>query len=124
MVRVLVVDQNPAIRNAFQRFFTDPAVEVVVASDLQSGIHGSGGVADLIITDDLLGGIDEARAEQIRDRNFSTLTPVVGMGDARLTRKQWQEMGYSDYLGKPLTAVQVRETLAKWLPEVRALAAG
>lgn len=121
VTRILIVDSDPNVRSAFARFFVDLPVHVSTAETLEQGIHGPGGVADLILIDDgITRRLSPEDAGEIRRRNFSTLTPVIAMSGVPLSREQSAALGYADCLLKPLAAVRVREVLRRWVPELAA----
>jgi len=118
MTRILVVDRDSTVTSAFERFFRERHIDVVTAPDLAQAIEGPGGVCDLILVDELPGGVTREQAAEIHERNYRTLTPVIAMTGTKLSSEQWKALGYSGYLPKPFSASQVRESLARWVPDL------
>ncbi len=118
MTRILIVDQDTSVTSAFERFFGERHIDVVTASDLRQAIEGPGGVCDLILVDELPGGVTREQAVEIHERNYRTLIPVIAMTGTKLSSEQWKALGYSGYLPKPFSAAQVQESLARWLPDL------
>jgi two-component system response regulator MprA len=115
-MRVLVVDDEPAVRTALERALVLEGYEVDLASDGGEALHKVAAEApDALLLDVLMPGVDGLEvARRLRADGDRTpilmLTARVGVGD----RVEGLDAGADDYLAKPFA-------LEELLARVRAL---
>ncbi|MFP6742108.1 MAG: response regulator [Alphaproteobacteria bacterium] len=110
MKRVLIVDDDPSIREMLDRYLGREGYQVDTASD-SAAMNGlvDGQLFDIVILDLMLGTEDGlAIARQIRQKSDVPIIMLTAKGD-EIDRIIGLEMGADDYLGKPFNP---RELLA------------
>ena len=107
--RVLIVDDNRAIRRMVLEYLTDKGYEVIEAIDGIQGLEKAlSSPVNAILLDVVMPGIDGFRlCQMLRDREVKT--PII-----MLTEKQSLEdkvtgfsSGADDYIGKPFSSVEL-----------------
>jgi len=112
-VRILVIDDDDAVRSAIRRALVLDGYEVIVAHDGQTGLEQAlGAVPDAIILDLGLPDIDGIDVCQ-RLRRGRNRTPVLMLTarDAVEDRVEGLEAGADDYLVKPYDVRELRARL-------------
>jgi two-component system OmpR family response regulator len=115
MAKVLVVDDDPAIRDVVRFALGRAGFEVVEAADGPAALERFGAAApDLVILDVMLPGLDGI--EVCRALRRSSAVPILFLSskEDEVDRVVGLELGGDDYLGKPFSP---RELVAR----VRAL---
>jgi DNA-binding response OmpR family regulator len=111
-IRVLIVDDDPAIRNMVVDYLEDQGIQAISASGRQDMVrHFADGKPDLVVLDLHLG--QEDGLDLLRDIRSDFDTPVIiGTGHRReeIDRVVGLELGADDYLTKPFG---LRELLAR-----------
>ena len=116
MGRVLVVDDEPAVRESLERVLRHDGFEVAVASDGREAIRRLAVVRpDLVLLDVLMPQIDGLEVcRRMRDTGDRTPVLMLTARDAVTDRVAGLEAGADDYLAKPFV-------LEELLARVRAL---
>ena len=120
-LRLLVVDDDPGLRELLTRYLTEQGFEVVAVPDGQAmEKYLAAQSADLVILDLMLPGEDGlALARRLRARGEIPIVMLSARGE-ELDRIVGLEVGADDYLAKPFNP---RELLARTRPVLRRRAA-
>ncbi len=114
MARVLVVDDDPAIREVLVAYLAREGHEVLEADSGEAALHLAAG-ADLVVLDLMLPGLDGWRvAEILRSRDPELPILMLTARGEEEERVRGFELGADDYVTKPFSP---RELVAR----VRAL---
>jgi len=114
MARVLVVDDDPAIREVLVAYLAREGHEVLEADSGEAALHQAAG-ADLVVLDLMLPGLDGWRvAEILRARDPELPILMLTARGEEEERVRGFELGADDYVTKPFSP---RELVAR----VRAL---
>jgi len=101
---ILVVDDEPQIRDLLQRSLTQRGYRVQVASSGQEGLAAvDKEKPSLIILDMYMPGLNGIEVlKQLRKRNYKNgIVLLTGSHDQKLLKEAW-ELGVADIMGKPL----------------------
>lgn len=115
--RLLVIDDEPLIRETLAEFLKEEGFSVAVAPDGQAGIKLAGEQAfDLVLTDIQMQGMDGIEVvEKIQQRNPETFVILITAYGTVETAVEAFKRGAQDYLLKPLrfdeVALKVRQLL-------------
>src|SRR5512133_2492229 len=115
-MRILVVDDEPAVRDALERVLRLEGFEVAVAGDGREAVRGQAAApADAVLLDVLMPGLDGLEVCR-RMRDVGDRTPVLMLTarDQVGDRVAGLDSGADDYLSKPFA-------LEELLARVRAL---
>ncbi len=132
--RVLIVEDNPVnqelITHLLEYIGCDFAMvdngEAAIAAVFDHARGVSGPPFDLVLMDCQLPGMDGYVATQkIREyeqQHGHGRVPIVAVTANALSedKEKCQMAGMDDYLAKPYTQTQIREILARWIPQARA----
>jgi two-component system phosphate regulon response regulator OmpR len=111
VVHVLVVDDDPRIRQMLARYFEQEGYRVAVAAD-GAGLRAqlAAGAIDIVLLDVVMPGEDGLTlAREIRARSDVGIIMLTGRGEM-LDRVVGLEIGADDYIAKPF---HLREVLAR-----------
>lgn len=117
--KVLLVEDNEAIRNAFSILLSESGYEVLQAGSGAGALESSGRDRPDLILLDLglpdMGGLDVARA--LRGREETRDTPIIALTGRALETDQEACMaaGCSGYLTKPIDTEQLLKVIAGFL---------
>ncbi len=120
--RVLVVEDNVVNQRVIALMLERQGCRVDVAANGVEAVEAAArGAYDLIFMDcqmPEMDGYEAARALRERERRGAARTPIVAMTANALggDRELCLGAGMDDYLSKPITAVGLRDALARWLP--------
>ena len=107
MTRVLVVDDEPAIRWLITRMLSSGGYEVAEANDGLAAVAALDWDPDLIILDYLLPGLDGYGVlEEVRRRGDTPVIMLTAMG-AEADRVAGLDHGADDYLVKPFSIAEL-----------------
>src|SRR5262249_34263271 len=110
-VHVLVVDDDPRVRNMLRRYLTDEGFKVSEAADgpaMRELLERA--AVDLVLLDLVMPGEDGlSLARQIREHSQLPIIMLTGKGDL-IDRVVGLEAGADDYIAKPF---HLREVLAR-----------
>ncbi|HJL14868.1 MAG TPA: EAL domain-containing protein [Sandaracinaceae bacterium LLY-WYZ-13_1] len=113
--RVLVIEDTPDVRRAVRRSLRSSGMDVDEAASGEEGMARVGTVLpDLVLTDVNMPGMDGFEVLEALRREPRTATiPVVLMTarDDRASVRRGMVLGADDYLTKPFTAQEIRETV-------------
>src|ERR1700722_10762654 len=101
MPRILVIDDEPFVREALERVLQSPAITVVGAADAAAGLAiMRNSPVDLVIIDVILPGMDgvEAIKEIRRDHPAVRIIAISGGGNFGLTAYRPDAISTSAYL--------------------------
>ena len=113
--RVMVIEDSPEVRRAVVRSLARYGLEIIEANSGEEGwniIQQS--PPDLVLTDVNMPGLDGFELlGRIRQNQDTATLPVVLMTarDDRASIRRGMTMGADDYLTKPFTAQEIRETV-------------
>lgn len=115
MLRILVIDDEPFVREALERVLRSPAVSVIGAADASAGLQLLGQSAvDLVIIDVVLPGMDGVSAikQMRRDNPNIRIIAISGGGNFGLSAYQPDAISTTAYLAA-CKAAGADGTLAK-----------
>jgi CheY-like chemotaxis protein len=103
MVRVLIVEDEPAIRHLLDDFFTSEGFDTLLAS---SGVRtltlASATQPDVILIDMMLPGVDGVAAtHMLRDQPRTRAIPIIAMSASTQLLRQAQRLPINDAIAKP-----------------------
>lgn len=109
--RILVVDDNPDMRDYLQRLL-EPEWEVMTAADGEAALAiVDGSPVDLVLTDAMMPGIDGFElARRLRDNPATSALPIL-MLSARAGPEETVaglDVGVDDYIVKPFSSSELR----------------
>src|SRR5579859_6238048 len=113
MARVLVVDDEPAVRRALERALSLESYDVALAADGQEALDQlAGAPADAVILDIAMPGVDGLEVCR-RLRKAGDRTPVLMLTarDAIDDRVEGLDVGADDYLVKPFALRELQARL-------------
>src|SRR5215213_4793493 len=115
-MRILVVDDEPAVREALERILRLDGFEVAIACDGREAVRSQAAApADAVLLDVLMPGLDGLEVcRRMRDTGDRTPVLMLTARDAVSDRVAGLEAGADDYLAKPFA-------LEELLARVRAL---
>jgi len=112
--RILVVDDDPTVREVVRRYLTREGHEVIEATDGPSALSAvRGGAPDLVVLDLMLPGIDGLQV--CREIRRSSTVPVImltALGEES-DRVVGLEYGADDYLVKPFSPRELTLRVAR-----------
>lgn len=108
-MRILIVEDEPAIAAAVRRILEDDGHAVDAASDGLAGLEWAGAYPyDAIVLDVILPGLDGfAVCARLRARGDRTPVLMLTARDAVEDRVVGLDAGADDYLGKPFAAIEL-----------------
>src|ERR671936_1848635 len=111
-MRILVVDDEPAVRDALERILRLDGFEVALASDGREAVRSQAlAPADAVLLDVLMPGLDGLEVcRRMRDTGDRTPVLMLTARDAVSDRVAGLEAGADDYLPKPFA---LEELLAR-----------
>src|SRR3954453_124907 len=111
-MRILVVDDEPAVREALERILRLDGFEVAIACDGREAVRSQAAApADAILLDVLMPGLDGLEVcRRMRDTGDRTPVLMLTARDAVSDRVAGLEAGADDYLTKPFA---LEELLAR-----------
>src|SRR5918911_4974954 len=111
-MRVLVVDDEPAVREALERILRVEGYEVALANDGREAVRSQAAApADAVLLDVLMPGLDGLEVcRRLRDTGDRTPVLMLTARDAVGDRVAGLEAGADDYLPKPFA---LEELLAR-----------
>src|ERR671935_1617500 len=111
-MRILVVDDEPAVREALERILRLDGFEVALASDGREAVRSQAlAPADAVLLDVLMPGLDGLEVcRRLRDTGDRTPVLMLTARDAVDDRVAGLEAGADDYLPKPFA---LRELVAR-----------
>ncbi|MDE2454664.1 MAG: response regulator [Burkholderiales bacterium] len=120
-MRVLVVEDNPVNREVAAELLAAAGLEVALAENGQIALDALAHERpDLVLMDLQMPVMDGLQASaEIRRRPGLEGLPVLAM-TANVTaemRRACTEVGMKDFIGKPVVAQRLYETLLRWLPQ-------
>jgi CheY-like chemotaxis protein len=108
---ILVVDDDPQVRNMFAVIADYLHLDLAVASDAEAAYAFLGhSLPDVIVMDVFMPGTDGYRAFQhIRDHLLAKDRPIVAMSSyyTSSTRQELLDWGFSEFLSKPFDPVKL-----------------
>ena len=112
-MRVLVVDDEPTVRNSLDRALRLDGYDVELAADGQEGLTKADSVeVDAIVLDVLMAGMDGLQAcRELRARGDRTPVLMLTARDAVGDRVAGLDAGADDYLVKPFALDELRARL-------------
>ena len=120
MTRVLVVDDEPAVRRALERALTLDSYEVTLASDGQEALDSiAADPPDAVVLDIMMPRVDGLEVTR-RMRKAGDRTPILILTarDAVDDRVSGLDMGADDYLVKPFALRELQARLRALLRRV------
>jgi CheY-like chemotaxis protein len=123
---VLIVDDHPAQRHLYSLLTDNLAISAQIVSCCEEAIRALELRGfDVILMDWQMPDVDGLMcATRIRQRELSNgdRTPIVAVTAHVLAgdREKCLEAGLDDYLGKPFTIAQLKETIHRWMKVKRA----
>jgi two-component system phosphate regulon response regulator OmpR len=123
-IHILVVDDDPKVRNMLLRYFTDEGYDVRLAENgvaMRTALHRD--PIDIVLLDLVLPGEDGfALAREIRARRTIGIIMLTGRGDM-IDRVVGLEVGADDYITKPFhlreVHARVKSVLRRLQPAAR-----
>jgi CheY-like chemotaxis protein len=113
---VLVVDDNPDVRELVEAILVDAGYPVLTAGDGQAALERVAqelpGVILLDMTMPRMDGWEFARAFRAR---YNRLTPIVVLTAATDARQRAQEIQAEGYLGKPFELDALLDTVERYV---------
>ena len=113
---MLVVDDDPAVREVIQTYLTDDGYEVTPAVNGRDGLEKfQGGEFDIVMTDRSMPEMegDELAREVKKQRPNVPVILVTGFGDIMAATGEKPE-GVDIVMSKPFTMAGLRTTLARF----------
>lgn len=115
--RILVVDDDPAVRELLERSLSSPAYELFGAADGVEALERvRDATFDLCLVDLMMprmGGMDLVRA--LRESNRETIVFIItGFGSEESAREA-RELGCSDYITKPFDVEELKTLIREAL---------
>jgi NtrC-family two-component system response regulator AlgB len=120
-LRVLVIDDEPAVRKTLSLVLQTAGYEVAVASDGEAGVElAMRSPPSLVITDVQLGGMDGLAVTRALTQEVPNTPIIVMTGHATIENAvAAMQAGAVDYLIKPVSPSQVRHAVEKALASTR-----
>ena len=118
MMRILVVDDEEAIRESLREIFEEEGYQVLLAGNEKEALEGVS-EADLVVLDIKLGsddGIEILRKIKSRYSHVPVIM-ITGFGTVALAKEAFK-IGAHDFLEKPLRLIQVRTCVRNALESV------
>ena len=112
---VLVIDDDPAVRDLMQRFLTKEGFHVEIAADGKEGVSLAEKLQpDVITLDVMMPGMDGwSVLNELKNKPETTHIPVIMLSLVR-DKNIGYTLGAADYLVKPINRIQVGQTIKKW----------
>lgn len=128
--RILIVDDNSVNRMVLTSLLTPTGAQVVSAEDGPSAVELAGSqVFDLIMMDITMPGMDGIEAMSLIraqcDAEGRSAPPVVAVTAHAMTHEinAFMEMGFADYMAKPVSGSEINRVLRRALADVIVAAA-
>lgn len=120
-LRVLVIDDEPAVRKTLSIVLQSAGYEVTVASDGEAGVEmAMRSPPSLVLTDVQLGGMDGLAVTRALAQEVPNTPIIVMTGHATIENAvAAMQAGAVDYLIKPVSPSQVRHAVEKALTSTR-----
>ena len=117
--KILLVDDNNINRKVFRSLLSEAEIKIDEAADGYECINMlKKNSYDLVFLDHMMPGIDGIETFKIiKDENLCPNTPIVMLSANAVTgaREQYIEMGFSNYLPKPIEADKLDEMIMKYV---------
>ncbi len=115
---VLLVEDKYVNQKVESLILKNIGCTVIVANNGKEAVNlfTAGNKFDIVFMDIQMPVMDGVEAVSILRKNFENLPPIIGLsanaleGDA----ERYISLGMDDYISKPFTTDQIRETLFKW----------
>ena len=122
MARILVVDDEPSIRDILTRRLTQWGHEVVTAAGADAAVESMAAApADIVFSDVIMPVHDGVwLAEQIRQRWPKTVLVAVSGAQEMATVVKMREFGAVDYVSKPVGREMLHQALERALTRLAA----
>jgi two-component system, OmpR family, response regulator RpaA len=120
MIRLLIVEDDPALRAALSLTLETAGFDVHTAEDGEQGVALASQLQpDVILMDIMLPRMNGWEAKlQLTDDPIVGHVPVIGvsaLGDPQSLQRA-RELGFADYLVKPIRLAEVTEAIHRALP--------
>ncbi len=120
--RILIIEDDADIREAFTDLLTSDGYEVVTANNGQEGIdHLRKDAGFSLIFLDLMMPVKDGfqfRKEQLEDKTISHIPVVIMSADGHIEEKQ-ATTGAKEYLRKPIDITDILDTAKKYTQSSR-----
>jgi formate/nitrite transporter len=115
--RILIIDDEPTIRESCRRIFGEQGFEVDAAATGQEGMdRARTGYYDCALVDLRMPDMDGMEiVRQLRDRRQHTAVVIITGYGAVESAAEATRLGVSDYVGKPFSPDEIIETVARAL---------
>ena len=117
MKRVIIVDDDPAIQDAFRLILERAGYAVTVYHNGTALLEGDFTPPDLIILDKQLSGADGLDICRIlKQREATKHIPVIMLSASPYIQWPAREAGADDFLEKPFKLKELMEMIQKYVP--------
>lgn len=115
MIRILLVEDDPAIRSVLREFLSEEGFEVRGAADGRAGIHAARTIhPDLIVMDLMLPILDGVSAtRQLKDDPATRDIPIIAVSAAFQERPRTREFPADDFVRKPFELETLLATISE-----------
>lgn len=116
MKKIIIVDDDPAIQDAFSLIFSSEDYEITTYSDAGPLLNNTFSIPDLFILDKQLSGVDGLDlCRVIKERPDTKHIPVIILSASPDIYRLAQKAGADDVLEKPFRIKTLRESVSRQL---------
>ena len=116
MNRIIIVEDDPGIREAVGFVFNPQQYEVTVLADGSSLLSGNFDPPDIFIIDKQLPGVDGIDlCRHLKQQELTRDIPVIIMSASTHAQKSAKLAGAAHFIEKPYTLNTIRETVSKYV---------
>lgn len=116
MKRILIIDDDPAIREVFELIFQRVGFDVTLLANGRAIMEGKFAEPDIFLIDKQLLGIDGLDiCRYLKSRQGIEQTPVIIFSASPLAERPALEAGADDFLEKPVKMSHLLKTVHKHL---------
>ena len=116
MKKILVIDDDPAIQEAFKLILNSETYDVATLADGSAVLNGKFEIPDLFILDKQLSGVDGIDlCRIIKQRPSTKHIPVIIISASPAVERQALSAGANAVLEKPFSIGALREIVSKYV---------
>lgn len=114
---ILIVDDDPAVRDVFQIIFENAGYDVQLAGDGFELMNNNFAKPDVFLIDKLLSGINGLDiCRHLKSLEWTRNVPVIMISASPGIATQSMEAGADDYIEKPFERDQLLQVVARNIP--------